>query len=1469
MDLLIEYNNWSANYEQIINDMFKEFDLINQRSSQEQLQLLQQVYSQLENEQDLDVECITFTKSSQLLCEDLLFLCLKVMEHFSYYPRPVQLLSVLELYNHNSNKGRLAQIYTGEGKSLIVAMLAILLNKKKNSNVDVVTSSSVLATRDVEQLESFYKSFSVSVSHNINETQKCYNEMLPCYKCSVIYGDPHSFEADILRHEYSERGTMGSRKQEYIIVDEVDSMLIDGNSHKTMLSAPIPGMVDLTKVLRLIWDEICKTESNLSTENKVMIVDKDNYYSVDLKEYIESAINLQLEEVLHQFIPKYRLKYINFMKKTWIENAILAKYKLHQYCHYQIENDKVRIIDYQNTGVIHGDNMHLDKGLHQFVQLKHNISMTPLTINTNYLSNVSFFKRYKNKILGLTGTLGSQVTQNLLAKEYNVDFIFMPPNKKRLLKEETGYAAPNEEEWKNAIFQAVQEQMNKKRAVLIINRTIQDVHKIQQYFKQKNYNSIVYFDNNQKIDHEVRSGTLIIATNLAGRGTDLITNQDLEDNGGLHVIMSFLPRNIRIQQQGFGRTGRQGKKGTAQLIVNEEENCYLGNLQKDAFKNLKVNNKNPTSLDILVILRNVNEQFYSDEIEKEMKRLENEDRCFEKFCKIAKAMVNFRMEPNAFQELEERWGLYLEENQETGLNENDIEKILNSNDAQNPKYLISQGLQKENLYILQQAVSISEVDPSAQYYSGLYQIKQKQYEDGIQSLQKAKYLFQQKIDDEKGFSTALKLNRSQIDQFSNNLEEIGQYNIQEQIKMLPQLEFDLDPIQFIKQHQQSNQIDPTQNDQNFKQYQQQENLEVEVENNKIQENNINLITVEKYQNNSKIIDRNDQKSKNHIKPRKILKQVLSLFNAKKVIKMVMKETQLMIKKKLLMMDPYLQLEELSKQKKKKKKRKWWQRLTQFVLGIGQFLIGCAISALTCGAALPIGKTFIAGGISDMVQSVTNAWQGLDIDWGAWGKNKLINIASALVLAGHSGIKEALQLGSKGFQSLKQIGITEFLDQIPDITVDGLKKSGFWLSELTKQISKINTKLCNRFKRLLYKLQILIKYQIWQQKSQEIKQKMELFLKKLLKNYTIQSIHVFNNLKEPLMDFIKSFLDQQKNIQNYRQLKEKQKKEAQEICSIQGNKKYHGLQNRIEDYKQYEKRLNNEIKQFKGNYQICYNEDCELQKNILLLDIFFEKQSHQNEINQFINTNLIQNYLNASFNIYDKDIQHECDELKIPYKESMNHFYQKVIRPQFMKMCEEFKELCNHTEPIALIFQYQYIIHANEQVQRINDQAKQLADQQEYIKNQINQFKGNTHALNQLNQSIDNFNLQAQQFQEKKNQLNQIIQVDENLLAQSIINELKNKQLINNNGITISNTFLTEFQHYSNQQNYNNMMIQILQLTMESTLQELVSLEQNSLKKPFSIVLFKAAEIEILDEIEKYIFKSRIQKQDSVITSQYD
>ncbi|CAD8201966.1 unnamed protein product [Paramecium pentaurelia] len=793
----------------------------------------------------------------------------------------------------------------------------------------------------------------------------------------------------------------------------------------------------------------------------------------------------------------------------------------------------------------------------------------------------------------------------------------MPPYKKRQLKEELGLAAPNENEWKDAILQAVQKQMNKKRAVLIINRTIQDVNNIQQHLQKNNLKSVVYYDDSQKIDHEIKPNSLIIATNLAGRGIDLISNQELENNGGLHVIMSFLPRNIRIQQQGFGRIGRQGKKGTAQLIVNLEENLYIGQLQLDTIEDViafyvqKVNSSY-TKLDLLVYLRNFNEQFYSDEIELDMKRLENEDRCFEKFCEIAKGMVS----------------LYLEQHQETGLNENEIEKILKENDVENPKYLILQGLEKDNLNMFKKAIQIQDNDPSAYYYKGLYEIKQQEFKKGMESLLKAKQLFQNKIDDEQGFQTAFDLNRLQIEQFSKDPQENQKFQKEKQTQMLPQLDLDNNPFsqysypdQKQQKPQQINQEDSHQHNHISNQHNHipnqrnhipnqhnhipnqhnhipnQRNHIPNIRNDTFDDQNIK----EENENNQKKQNNRDSKTKNHIEVyKRLIKNINETLNT---LKQFDQEQEIIIviwtrthhdkqkkegddkdpsdeknsskdKQEVIIDGPLPLLGKVIKTKKEKKKKKWWQYLAMFVIGAVQFVFGCAVSAISCGAAIPIAKSFITGGISDMVYSVTAAWKGLDIDWGAWGKNKMINVASALVLAGPSGVKEALQIGGKGFQSIKQIGITEFLKQIPTVTVDGLKKAGFWLSDL----DKVNIQ--NQYQTLQMIQQTALQTQNNNQilnlatevlgdqvRNGAISESTASNLYDLVNQCFQQSKGTVNGFRNSFCELAKKYLRLQIAKSKSSKSEKNLKKEVEEICQTQGNKKFDGIQSKIHQYQQ--------------------------------------------------------------------------------------------------------------------------------------------------------------------------------------------------------------------------------------------------------------------------------------------------------------
>uniref|UniRef100_A0A915DC30 Protein translocase subunit SecA n=1 Tax=Ditylenchus dipsaci TaxID=166011 RepID=A0A915DC30_9BILA len=177
----------------------------------------------------------------------------------------------------------------------------------------------------------------------------------------------------------------------------------------------------------------------------------------------------------------------------------------------------------------------------------------------------------------MTGTIGSVNTQEFMARLIPIDFLTIPTYKAKKFEEYPAVISQTAAKWHENIISNIQEHaVEKQRAVLVILLTIQDVNTIEKAIKQKGLrvNVRIYSRNDTNeslaIRKPVDSGTVILATNLAGRGTDIKTTSKVEDNGGLHVCLTFLTDNLRIEQQAFGRTSRQGHSGSAQLVLNQE-----------------------------------------------------------------------------------------------------------------------------------------------------------------------------------------------------------------------------------------------------------------------------------------------------------------------------------------------------------------------------------------------------------------------------------------------------------------------------------------------------------------------------------------------------------------------------------------------------------------------------------------------------------------------------------------------------------------------------------------------------------------------------------------------------------------------------------------------------------------------------------------------------------------------------------
>lgn len=357
-------------------------------------------------------------------------------------------------------------------------------------------------------------------------------------------------------------------------------------------------------------------------------------------------------------LPKYLKAFAKSQVDNWVNSALTAV-AFQDNVHYIVDQDQIKPVDYHTTGIVQAST-NWNNGLHQFLQIKHSLKVTTETVTTNFLSNMAMFRKYGADLVGFTGTLGSRFGQEILRKEYNVDTAIIPElyyKKFQLLGE---HVLGSKEQWVEKIVYSALQESSRRRAVLVICQTIKEADFIAEHLETRNSRanstSIKLYTRNdfsqEKHVQQVSNGDIIVATNLAGRGTDINTTK-VENQGGLHVILTFLPDSLRVEDQAFGRTARQGKRGTGELIVlgtngncaelkdlrNEDEKCRLINFQN-----------------------------------KELSMIKTKDKLFSKFCKVysrirreftssVKEMLGMDslspLEHTRLQAIEQQWAIFL------------------------------------------------------------------------------------------------------------------------------------------------------------------------------------------------------------------------------------------------------------------------------------------------------------------------------------------------------------------------------------------------------------------------------------------------------------------------------------------------------------------------------------------------------------------------------------------------------------------------------------------------------------------------------------------------------------------------------------------------------------------------------------------------------------------------------------------
>ena len=273
----------------------------------------------------------------------------------------------------------------------------------------------------------------------------------------------------------------------------------------------------------------------------------------------------------------------------WSNSAFVAKNMYSKDIDYTISYKthdgyaNVTPIDRKNTGELEFNSVYRN-GLHQMLQIKENIRVKPETLTHTFLSHITYFTKFKKKnFFGLTGTIGGEVEKEKIYGNiyFNSNLVYIPSYMaKRFIELPALICDENKDEHIKKICDEICYHFSKGRKILVICKDIKEGDNIEHFLKSDifklNEKDIFSYVRNDIDDIEenlrVTERRIIISTNLGGRGTDIKTSIEQEKNGGLHVIITKLSSNSRTQQQAFGRTSRQGNKGSGQFIITQKKN---------------------------------------------------------------------------------------------------------------------------------------------------------------------------------------------------------------------------------------------------------------------------------------------------------------------------------------------------------------------------------------------------------------------------------------------------------------------------------------------------------------------------------------------------------------------------------------------------------------------------------------------------------------------------------------------------------------------------------------------------------------------------------------------------------------------------------------------------------------------------------------------------------------------------------
>jgi len=467
------------------------------------------------------------------------------MRHFD-----VQLIGGMALH-----EGRIAEMKTGEGKTL-VATLAIVLNAMEGKGVHLVTVNDYLAARDAEQMGVLYEFLGFSVG-TVLETNNDPASKIAAYNADITYGTNNEFGFDYLRDNMSySRDEMAQREHNFVIVDEVDSILIDEARTPLIISGPTN-----------------KSIQDYADANEIALaLEKEKHFSVDEKDKIvlitEEGITRaeELFKVENLYSPE------NASLPHVLDQALKANYLFEKDVDYVVNGGEVVIVD-EFTGRL-SEGRRFSEGLHQALEAKEKVEIKEETQTLADITFQNYFRMY-NKLAGMTGTAETEATE--FAEIYNLDVVSIPTNIPITRADLNDLIYKTEAEKFDAVIATIKKLSKTGQPVLIGTASIEKSELLHSVLKKEKIAHTVLNAKNHEQEGEIiksagAKGAVTIATNMAGRGVDIKVSDEVKALGGLYIVGTERHENRRIDNQLRGRSGRQGDAGTTQFYLSLEDN---------------------------------------------------------------------------------------------------------------------------------------------------------------------------------------------------------------------------------------------------------------------------------------------------------------------------------------------------------------------------------------------------------------------------------------------------------------------------------------------------------------------------------------------------------------------------------------------------------------------------------------------------------------------------------------------------------------------------------------------------------------------------------------------------------------------------------------------------------------------------------------------------------------------------------